>query len=612
MESRDPLENQIKQAYSAPEPSDALQNRLSTIAAEHALKPKKVSRWPKFAVVGVALVAAGCLAFNVLFRRVGEAAIALIPSDAGVVITIDLVPSEMQVPAFKNLNDALKQEGLDGVIQQQVGDALGKTSLGHDLRGQLVGSGAFAVWPTKPEKTIAEMSTGKDAEMVALLAVKDPKVVRGLLARDGTVVQPGIWSYKYKNQTVMLGVIGTYLVCSDRTSVFDRVQQAADGKVENVTQLAAYREARASLPEDSNLMMFASPKALLDQASGEVGISANVKTPKWAAAGMAIRSDGLQFEGRSPLDRQTYPSLDEWKKIKPIDSSLFDRLPTGAYGFISLSQPGSYYVNFMRTLEKDPEITKLAKGTGLKKDDLVSNFERETGLSVEKDIVPAFNGDIILAVYPTAKSLDGVLMIDNANGATPVALLAKIRAWVTREAKGNPDANVEETIDGVTVWEPSGAIGDKNLSKSMKVDGDQKDIFVANIDGSVAITSSRPMLQKLIDTHRTGKSLKTDPAFQEMQQRMGEDPHILTMIAMTRVMEKLTPMMDSFLAAKHLDRNVLAGMFGGPNAGLVFSARIAGDSLRSSTFIPLDYAKTIRVIKAMMKSTPKSDETIIK
>src|SRR5687767_3009338 len=107
MEPRDPLAEKLQDAYSVPEARPELTDRLNKLSADAA--PRRRLPFLRVMLLGVALLAVVGFAYNVLFGRRGEAAIAMIPADASFVLTVDLVPSQDQLAAFKKISDAMKR-----------------------------------------------------------------------------------------------------------------------------------------------------------------------------------------------------------------------------------------------------------------------------------------------------------------------------------------------------------------------------------------------------------------------------------------------------------------------------------------------------------------------
>jgi hypothetical protein len=404
------------------------------------------ARFPALLVLLV-LAAGGVLAYRTFFHRAGEAAIQLIPADAMLVATLDTTPSPQQVALFKRIDDAVQREKVDTHIDKLVTSSLTNSNLGKEIRPQLKNSFALALFRA------AGAGRANEPDGVALLAIKSPGKMLDILARYGQRQAQGEMEYfQLPKEKMAATVISEYLVLSDKPDSLARIFSVYRRETPSVTTLDEYKQARESLPADANLMLFVSPRGMAQLAqTGEkqqVVRLAPLKKARWLAAGMTARDRGLETVWRMPMEGgQTVPP-----PVAALDNDLLKRLPAGPYGLMAFSQPGRYWDWVSATASTDSTARKTL-------DAGLDSFEKETGLSVPRDIVPGLTGDLVLAVYPNAdgnrSAVDGLMVVNDANGADPAALAEKIRASVESHSAKDGHSSIhflESRRDGITIW----------------------------------------------------------------------------------------------------------------------------------------------------------------
>ncbi|MEZ0327615.1 MAG: DUF3352 domain-containing protein [Fimbriimonas sp.] len=550
------------------------------------LTPKRKLPLFRVMLLGVALLAVVGFAYNVFFGRRGEAAIAMIPADATLVVTVDLVPSQAQIPAFKRIADAMKREGLDHQLEDSAGSAIGSTALGKELRPYLQHNMAFATWNT---------ADGKSSE-VLLLPVSDKSQVSALLQKHGSKVdQSGTVSYKIGEQNRLMVVIGDYLVSSESAALLRRVQLTHDGAEKPVAQLPQYIEARNALPSDANLMVFVSPQGLSE--AGKAAGTQMTRSAKWMCFGAAIRDNGIRIDFRSPLEKDMVPPAGAGF----LDPNFLAKVPTGALGIVAVADPAN-------TLEW------VQKGLGKEKGaaEGIQAFEKESGISVTQDIVPALGGDLLIGVYPGASQkpidLEAVLLVDSNNGADPAALATKIRTKIESDSAKDPKPVkfTRSQYGGAEVWAMDAA-ATKEISDSAKEAGmGAKSPCLALIGKAIIMASSKPMMFTAIRAYRGTASLSTDPAFAAMSSQMTDRAQAATLISIHRVLDRMRP---EFEKSKNMliSADDIVNVFGGENDGLVISGYVLGDQMVGTAFLPLDYDRAAKGIKSMSSPPRMSD-----
>jgi hypothetical protein len=393
-------------------------------------------------------VVGGAMAYRFFFKRPGEQAIQLIPGDAYMVITLDTNPSPAQTPVFKRIHDAMEQEGLNKKLEDSVGEVVEKSPIVKEVRPYTTSNYAVA---------ILNQGNGKDAfdvQPVIFVALSEPAKVEEYLAKYGTKqTSDGLTYYKFSKDHTVAEVVSNYLVLAGKPSELVRVDSVQKGQTASVASLREYQEARASLPTDANLMVFLSPSALKSIGKEAKNLGMNpFRNTEWMAFSATVRDQGIAMDYRCPMDQNRDAMLKAIAGISPLDMSVFQKMPAGAYGVMGMSQPGKYWDAIGQEVKQTPDS---AKGF----DEGIAEFEKQTGMSVPRDVLPALQGHIWLAAYPDAngadKGVDGIILIDDANGANPDALAEKVRAWVEKASakeggKGVHFQSVQK--NGATCW----------------------------------------------------------------------------------------------------------------------------------------------------------------
>lgn len=581
------------------------------------------------AVVGVALLAVlGFAAYKILFNRPGEAAAAYLPADAQVVITLDLTPSDRQLETFDKITKALDDQGIADRMDGFLKDMFSKDPLGAEIRPHLKRNFAMAMWPS-----------GKDSGGVGLLAIDDPGAVRKALDGSSKPSADGIYKFD-KAGEMYLSVLDEYLVIGSSAKMIQRVQAVRAGKESAVSGLPAFVEARASLPKDANLMVFLSTK-VFEEMSKETGMMFMGGNPfrgsDWMAYSATVEPDGLAFDYHFPFDAKKVPALAGLSKMAPFSMDTLKGLPEGAYGLMGISQSGLYY-------DWITEAATSAPGAKADFDKAVAEFEKQFGISVLDDIVPALKGEQVLACYPgptgEGLDLDVALVATNANGATPAALAEKVRASIEREsAKSNQPVKFTETkIGDVTVWEidakareemvngiyggmspmpmptePSGM--SPNMMQEMPPSGmtpenkepavvakyKDKTALYAVFPDKVVVTSSHALLNKMIAVQQGGRSLADVPAYKNMQALVLDGSQSVVMVDVRQIMEKVKASTEEGMKGAPVTGDDFVKLFGDGKVGMVASGAYDGKVTRGRLFFPLDWEQLVRMIGKGMK-----------
>jgi hypothetical protein len=650
------LSEALQAAYPADQPDERLHGRMVESERNHRLQSyTRKSGWKKgwFTLIGgLALLSVlGFTAYKYFFDRPGEAAIALIPADADLVVTLDTNPSTQQLATFHKIATALKQEGILEKLDDTLTAVLNQNPVARRIRPYVAKSMALAVWMPS-----VGFDRGPEPDGAFFLALTNAEEVDSILSDSIPNDRSHGFTIYNVDKKVFGAVIGNYLVVGPNANVLSKINMVRSGSGQSVAQLPEYQNARASLAADANLMAFVSPDALAAMDQGKNKGMNPMQGFKWMAMGMALRDAGLEFTFQCPMNQAKMPSLKHLAEIKPLDMNVLNRLPEGAYGVLAYSQVAKYWDFIGETASQDPKAkNEMEKG--------LAEFEKQTGISIDNDIVPAFGGNLMLAVYPSptmgADSADGILMIDDANGANPAAMVDKVRGFIEKATakEGKPIKFVSQKQGDVTIWrldsgsqrefanklangkqnkqtealpeppvmlgeadvqgdavpaEPKGVqdLSDGDRDVLAKIEAHKKDtppaledktLIYAQIGNSVVIASSEAMMTRALQAYRGGgRSLADDPAFAGMQGRVHEGAQNMIMVNLHGIMQILRPKIEESNNGP-VSVDDIVNIFGGPNTGLVGSGRYDGQVMVGELFMPLDYQRLVKMMGQGMR-----------
>ncbi len=600
-------------------------------------------------VIAVALLAVvGFAAYKFLFDRPGEAAAAFVPSDADVVITLDTNPSERQAATFQKITDALQREGIAEKFDDALKGILDGSPVGAEVRPHLKRSFAMAYWIPSQQ--------GQDRALV-LLAIDDPGAVGGSLSKHGKQRSGGVYEIPSPAKDVYASVVENYLAIGNSPEAIEKVEAVRSGGKSSVTKLSQFQEARSSLPSDANLMVFLSPRAIekMNEMTQGMGGGGNMWAgTDWLAFSTTVEPEGIAFDYHCPMNADKVPVLKPIASARPFDYERLKMLPDGAYGLFGYSQAAKYWDCIDDALSSEPEAKKEF-------DSGIEEFERETGLSVTKDVLPAFQGEQVFAVYPGPSGdpadVDGIVMITDSNGADPAALAGKVRGVVERMSaqSGKGVRFVESKIGEVTVWEidPESRKGfTEGLAGGMsgpairpvpegappglpqepppitgvpgeatpppasieatpppaqpetgKSPWDSKTIVFAQFGKSVVVCSSRGLLNRTIAASQGGKTLRDDPAYAGMRSHIVSGSQAIGLVDLRRIMDAVKPMVEEGTKGGPVLPDDVLNMFGKGAAGLVISGSYDGKIARGRMMIPIDFERVIGMMGTAMRSS---------
>jgi hypothetical protein len=180
----------------------------------------------------------------------------------------------------------------------------------------------------------------------------------------------------------------------------------------------AFTDAMDELPEERLASLYASGEALTGQLESEAELDpderaafqcllGNARVPSLAFA-VAAEENGARLSGAVRAEDVEAP--DE------SSSELADKLPAGALAVLSANNLAEQARTFLRCAEDaDPEFSRE-----------LGEIESALGLSVEEDVLPLFEGETAVAVYPAAEAQAAALQEGSPLAPPLVTLVTEV------------------------------------------------------------------------------------------------------------------------------------------------------------------------------------------
>lgn len=523
-----------------------------------------------FALVG----GGGVFAYKYIFNRPGESAIALLPADCGVIITLDTNPSERQVTVFRKIGDTLDKNHFAANFDSMATKFMQDNPVVSKLRPLLTNNFAIGRW-----------NVGSTLDHgVVIVSLKDAAAAQKIIDE----------SEKFRGTSMK--VIKGYLVFSDKEADCARVQNVVDGKVDSAVTVNEFGDARKALPEDANLMVFAS----YDKIGKGNEKQFKVGTNGYLAFSATIEDEGIAFDSYG-ISKPTEDKLTKlMDKLQPMDEATYKGLPRGAYGALGFTGL-SISIEAMRLSLGQSSETREAWDNGVK------SFEKSSGLSLDEDLIPALSGTCALAVYPGAsgkpEDLDVVLAMQNEDPDHLKAVAAKLR-----EKSSQIDAEAAEplkwstgSIEGNVFW---------NLvipANSQPADGPFKGKSLAYVETETGITfgSSVDVIRKSVASSKGVGDLANDPGYAAAWSHEVKGSYSTFVLNLNRIMNAFKPSIERS-SGNSKDVQDWMNLFGSSTDALVLSAKIENGITTGKGFLPLDWEAAARLMGRGMQSIKDS------
>lgn len=532
--------------------------------------------WWALGALGV-VGAGAAVGYKVLFNRPGEQAIAYLPADSQAVLTVDLRPSTQQATTFEEIRKALAEEGLLDKLEQGLSAAADKDKIIGELRPHIQTSFALGAWDIKD---------GREPGGVAvLIAVDDGNAVASILSSKlrGYKLDGAQAFVIDKNGTA--AVIDNYLVFGNNEAAVKKVLATRAHRLKSVAEVAEYTEARKALPEDANAMLFVSSSALKDagdKAARELAAANPFEKAGWFSVGLTVRAEGLLCSFRSPFEASAIPEMEPLGKLPALNMKALALMPDGAYGLAMLSQPSALF-KVIQGFAARQEKSRREMEEGIAK------IQSETGFDIERDVLPAFQGEVTVALYPgQGKDPEALFVLDTSNGATPAEFAQKfedaLRSGRFDKDKAAPQIQTESYKGSDIKW--------------FSADGKQPGYVTVN--GNVFASTSVDLLRKAVDTANGGSPLAENSRYHKMLAHNVKGSRMAVLIDLPSILAQATK--DG--GGPTWDWQQVLG-----DDGAVVSASYDGKKATGEIFVPVNWVEAIhRIGEEAKKQDQQSHE----
>ena len=412
-------------------------------------------------VTGLAVVAAGCGGGSGGASSAGGADIA--PASSPLFISVNTDLEGDQITTFRTLLD--KFPGSDGLLRMVLAELEQKdVDFEQDVKPAL-----------GPELDIVLLDLGQggetsNPEVVALLQPNDPAKLDALLEKDtdGT-------------PTVKEEVDGWTVLAESQASI-DRFKEMRSGGT--LTDSGRFADAMEGLPDDALARAYVNADAIVksyQETSAPLSAQAFDQlfpngVPSVGAT-VSAEEGGLRFQATGKTTQPT----------DTFEASLPDELPAGALA----------YVGFNNLAKGVRESLKSAGEANDQFDQQLGQIELVLGLSIDRDVLPLFEQEGAIAVYPAASGsgfpgIQLVVKVDDQEQA--VGTIDKVLARAAQFLPGIPTPRSID-IGGV---------------KAKAVEYQGTTIIYAGFDGKLVITNASDTIEAM---QGSGETLSDDQTY---------------------------------------------------------------------------------------------------
>jgi hypothetical protein len=328
---------------------------------------------------------------------------AVVPASAPFYASITTDPESDQ---WKQAGALIRQVSGGDALLQSLLDDLGEKGGWEDVEPAL-----------GPEVVVVALDASEDASEVALTQPDDVEAFKALAAEDDGVTRE----------------IDGWWATADSEALLDRFEQAKEDGT--LADSEAFQQAMSELPDDALAKLYVNATGEIASVPGfldENTIRCFGGGEEQPSAAYAISAVDGGFRLDSSDTKLPFP-------LEVGASDLDDKLPAGAMAFASVHNGAAVLRHFL-----DCATDSLGMQLG--------QLEAFTGIEPEKDLLPLFEGETALAVYPPTRDETGL----GIAAVTQVADTADVLASFDRhlQALGPLVGELtvrEQTLEGLDV-----------------------------------------------------------------------------------------------------------------------------------------------------------------
>lgn len=554
------------------------------------------------------VVLASAFAVRGLFARPGESALRFVPANVAVFGTMDLSPSVSQTVAFKKIDDALVRNHMDGLLQTSMLGMVSQSDVAKELTPLTRRSAAFAIIASKGEPA----PRGQDPSLFFIGLTDGPAAAKILKQHGSPQFYKGAQFYMLPQSHLGVMVIDDQLAISQNPRNLYLAKQVSEGAVPSIQTVQGFQDCRATLDADSNVMIFANPQAIAEMSNPKDSTAKLLKGTRWAGFGVSLRESGIAATVHGSFNPDEMASYQKLTHLAPMRADLYKVMPSGAYGLFTVSQPGAIADFALDLWRHQPNGERGYV-------DFNDGMIKWSGVDVEKEFVPALQGDAIIAAYPkageTASGIDLLAVVDDSNGANPAGIVDRIRMAFDKMYRDGSQNQGELFVKQVRRDGDIYRLAPKPEADMQKGLGDtlgntadrdlatEKTIVFATRNNTVFVATSQALLDKALGSFRSATNgLATDSAFGTSESAVA-DSQTLAAFSVSRIAEGV----DRAISRSGMSedgRKIFSEALGfckGLTEPLTISAKLQATEGRLSLFIPMDYDKLLDIVGSHIK-----------
>ncbi|MCL6624743.1 MAG: DUF3352 domain-containing protein, partial [Fimbriimonadales bacterium] len=328
-----------------------------------------------------------------------------------------------------------------------------------------------------------------------------------------------------------------------------------------------FQAARWVLPSDATLMVFLNGRMLAEGDPESVkGLQAlGIHREGWFSLGITLREEGVVIDGALPALKEGLAQA--LREAGALNFEGMANFPRGAVALFGVSNPARFFEFALELARLDPKSEKDAeKG--------IRDLETETGMSFEREWLPAFRGEFLGALYPPREAGGNpqfVLGLDNQHNGKATEFAVKFFEKANAgqfDKEGKQPRFTSEVQSGWTVFRPT----------------DQSQIAFAVSDQQVLMVTDPVLLDGVVRGNPGGNLLRSSQVLEAVQ----ENPLFHLRLDTQQILNTLEQ--SGSLPSELNLRSVLT------REDLTVTLSMDSQFVRLHVVIPVDIAESIRTI----------------
>lgn len=352
-------------------------------------------RWPMVlaGVLVLLLICGGALgAVYYMGNFGGPKTLKLAPVDSALYVCFK--PNLLQSRNFKHLQEVyMAAPETSQAIEKFMGEWKRETNTDfeQEIKSWAGKEAAFIMPDINEEHFIFAMETSNDAKAKEFIAKID----------DGQSNEENYHGvalkYNQMDGSAYAVADGFLLLSNDVDLLKSTIDRQLTTPASSLADNTAYQKLESSLPWNRSLLYYYDFKqfaGLLEQQSGELGPIADMfESMQAAACSVSVEKDGIRADSAVAFtDENSIPEYYRGRDGEKEElKAAMQMIPANAFGFVRSSNVLNFAIDLYREILKqnDPLI---AEG--------IDEFEQETGISLENDVLNPLRGDITIALTP--------------------------------------------------------------------------------------------------------------------------------------------------------------------------------------------------------------------